>query len=434
MFNFQKWFRVALFNFVVAAAMGLLLRYAAIYPIAGLNLGNLLHGHSHVAMMGWVYTMLTSTVMYSQLTERLANAQVLSGLFTVNQVAIFGVMISFPLQGYALFSIFFSSLHLLCTYVFALIFSNEERRKGSSNNYLAKIAVRFMVLSSLGIWALAPISIFAGKESSLFQLSVQFFLHFQFNGWFIIGVMSAIVYSLGVKMDNENLSSFYKMLLLSVVLTFAEPFSWYVDGLFTRVLYVAGLIFQLITVLYFLLLVYLQAYWRYISRLERLMLWFALCCLAIKTIVPIVLLLPSLLPHAQEIRPLFIGFIHLLVLGSVSASLFFFAMRSRWVLRKSANVMIGCILFVFSFVATEACLLYQGLAIAKGLPLLPDYYEWMFGFSVVLFLSVLLFYIASLTKIETLEQAVKVEIEQYKKIFSTMEANRLLSEGEKDEG
>lgn len=45
---------VCLINFVIAATMGLLLRYAMLDGIP-FNYRFLTHAHSHVAMLGWLY-------------------------------------------------------------------------------------------------------------------------------------------------------------------------------------------------------------------------------------------------------------------------------------------------------------------------------------------------------------------------------------------
>ncbi len=53
----KKLVLVCLINFLIAALMGLALRYSFINPI-GVNYRFLTHAHSHVAMLGWVYLML----------------------------------------------------------------------------------------------------------------------------------------------------------------------------------------------------------------------------------------------------------------------------------------------------------------------------------------------------------------------------------------
>ena len=46
-----------------------------------------------------------------------------------------------------------------------------------------------MLLSTLAIWSIPPIMIKMGAGSPIYQAAVQFYLHFQFNGWFIFAVL-----------------------------------------------------------------------------------------------------------------------------------------------------------------------------------------------------------------------------------------------------
>jgi len=60
----KSWLLCTFTNFFIAALMGLLLRWMYVAPIAGLNFQFLMHGHSHVAMLGWVYLMLYCLIFY----------------------------------------------------------------------------------------------------------------------------------------------------------------------------------------------------------------------------------------------------------------------------------------------------------------------------------------------------------------------------------
>ncbi len=41
-----------------------------------------------------------------------------------------------------------------------------------------------MVLSTLGVWSMAPLLANGLSGTEWYYWSIQFFLHFQFNGWF----------------------------------------------------------------------------------------------------------------------------------------------------------------------------------------------------------------------------------------------------------
>ena len=41
--------------FATSAVLGAFLRFLTVHPIAGFNYGHLLHTHSHLAFLGWVF-------------------------------------------------------------------------------------------------------------------------------------------------------------------------------------------------------------------------------------------------------------------------------------------------------------------------------------------------------------------------------------------
>src|SRR5690606_1359434 len=114
----KTWILLSLFNFLVAAVMGLVLRGAFVWEINWMDYRNLMHGHSHVAMLGWVYLALYILIGHHFIPKEKWEKPVYSRLFWFTQVTVLGMMISFPAQGYGAVSITFSTLHILASYVF----------------------------------------------------------------------------------------------------------------------------------------------------------------------------------------------------------------------------------------------------------------------------------------------------------------------------
>src|SRR5690606_38701753 len=93
-----------------------LLRLAHVYPVS-FNYSFLIHAHSHTAMLGWAYMMIYSLVVYSFIPRKKATRSY-SILFWITQLPVVGMMLTFPIQGYAFYSILFSTLHIVCSYYF----------------------------------------------------------------------------------------------------------------------------------------------------------------------------------------------------------------------------------------------------------------------------------------------------------------------------
>ena len=128
--SLQSWIICCFFNFLIAAIMGLVMRFNYLFSLEGINYIYLLHAHSHVAMLGWAYLMIYSLVVYFFIPKDKSTKPVYNQLFWSTQLSVIGMMISFPIQGYALFSIVFSTLHILLSYVFCwLVWSDCKNEK-----------------------------------------------------------------------------------------------------------------------------------------------------------------------------------------------------------------------------------------------------------------------------------------------------------------
>jgi len=200
----KVWFRIALANFLVAAIMGVILRYAFVEELSWLNFRFFLHGHSHVAMLGWVYLALYALLMGAFLSEEQGRSKFYRDVFLLSQAAVVGMLIAFPIQGYGTWSIAFSTLHVLASYSFAWRFWKDIRGQSGLPALCVRAALLFMLLSTLALWAMMPIMIYGYQHKAVYYMVVQFYLHFQFNGWFTFAVLGLFFQLL----KNRNVSGF----------------------------------------------------------------------------------------------------------------------------------------------------------------------------------------------------------------------------------
>src|SRR5688572_17795755 len=110
----RRWFTVALFNLVVASSIGVVLRLIYIVEIPHVNFKPLLHAHSHVAMLGWMFIGLAVFLLGDETDH--GPSRLSRWLLVVVQLAVMGMLLSFPVQGYGPVSIASSSVHLLASY------------------------------------------------------------------------------------------------------------------------------------------------------------------------------------------------------------------------------------------------------------------------------------------------------------------------------
>jgi hypothetical protein len=387
----KSWLLTCLINFLIAALLGLFLRFVFVFPV-GINFRYLTHAHSHVAMLGWVYLMLFSFIVYYFIPKA---SKAYSRLFWVTEIAVVGMMLSFPFQGYAAISISFSTLHIFCSYYFFRLVWKDQAGNNLPERTLLKTSLVFMLLSTIGIWCLGPAVATMGNQSAFFNIAIQFFLHFQFNGWFLFAVLAVffkILSRLELKIDLKKFKWFFRFLVFATIMTMALPASWYAFHPILLWINGLGVVFQLVAAVFFIVLLkpIWPFFWPQISSLAKLMFGFALICFAFKIGMQTTSLFPEIAQVSAQIRNFVIGFIHLLMLGVVTGFLFAFLLQSRFVNFKSRLLNWGIACFLTGFLSTELLLFIQGGMFYFGIGSIPLYYLGLFVFSAFLAVGILL--------------------------------------------
>lgn len=385
---------VCLMNFLVAAFMGLMLRYVFVIPLhefvkpIPLQFRNLMHAHSHGAMLGWVYLMLYVLIIHHFVSEK---KPVYNRLFWLTEVAVIGMMISFPFQGYAAISISFSTLHIICSYFFIHLIWKNHDVESKPIRLLLKAALVFMFVSTIGIWCLGPAAALLGIESAFFQIAIQFFLHFQFNGWFLFAVLA--VFLSKFKVENiQQFQVFFRTLIGGTIFTFALPVSWFAFHPILPWINGLGVLLQLVAGYYFILVLrpHWNNFWDRTSHLAKWMYGLALISFIMKIALQTSSIIPEVSVMAYQYHNFVIGFIHLMMLGVITGFLFAFLLESSLMLVKKKFLKFGIYSFVIGFVATEFLLLLQGLFYYFALGMLSNYYLIVFIFSLFLPFGILL--------------------------------------------
>lgn len=376
-----KWLKVALFNFFMAALLGLSLRYAFVKELSWLNYRYVVHGHSHVAMLGWLYLGLSVLIVNTFFPKDVQKSRRLKLLFWGTQISVVGMLFSFPLQGYGPVSIFFSTAHTIFSYLFVgLAFRHIPRSEGFAW-YFLRAALLFMVLSTFALWAIAPIIVLQLKGTALYYAAIQFYLHFQFNGWFIFAALALFVKWMeqrALPLPVLPIRWFFRLLVLSTFLTYALALAWSTP---IRIIFWTnsiGVLVQLAA-----LMVLIKIGWPMRSHLPTrggaaLLFKIAFFCFAVKTLAQTAVALPMVATVAYTIRNYVIGFIHLILLGALTSFLLAYALQRKLLSLQSKSSQIGLILLQVGFLLSELLLFVQGTMFWAGLGFLPSYYRLVF--------------------------------------------------------
>ncbi|MBR9776720.1 MAG: hypothetical protein GYB55_17540 [Cytophagales bacterium] len=377
----KSWLLISLINFFIAALMGLLLRAAFVWDLYWMEYKNMLHGHSHLALLGWLYLGLFVLIHGRFLDKEKASKAIYTRLFWLTQFSVVGMMLSFPLQGYAGFSIFFSSLHIVLSYVFVYRVWKDHRKESIQITLLLRTALLFLLISTCGVWAVAVIMANGGGGGVLYQVAIQFYLHFQFNGWLLFGVLALIINDFKPKFSPFGFQSFYFLMCLSQVLTFGLILFWAYRWNWTFGVNFIGVGLQLLALG---ALLSLRKDLRF--NLTRLLAAHSFLLLAfivgvIRVVAQVLLIFPDIADRAVSLRTTIIGFIHLNMLGLFSAYLLYSFFKNQALVTYNKQFKWVVIPFFIGFIGSELILFFQGFSTWRSWHVLSYYHESLLAFS-----------------------------------------------------
>lgn len=200
------WVKFSLFYLLSIALLGSLMRLGFITGAFAENYKHILHAHSHIAFLGWVYPVLFLALTNNFLKPAAIEKGKYHLQFIITQFIIGGMFIAFLCQGYGVFSIILSTIFQLMTYWFTFRFL-ADLKKEQGNNFsiparFARVALWSLFISSFGTWGLAVINARGLGKTGLYNMAIYFYLHFQYNGWFSFSIISLFFCLIGKTQDK----------------------------------------------------------------------------------------------------------------------------------------------------------------------------------------------------------------------------------------
>lgn len=352
---------------MIVAFLGVVLRYKINFSLPWIDQKKLLHGHSHFAFAGWI-TQALMFLMIGWLQDQNSENQFqrYRWLLLSNLLTAYGMLISFPIQGYAFFSILFSTLSIFVSYVFAYMFwtdLNKLSGKSISHSWF-KLALLGNAISSLGPFSLAYMMATRNVQQNLYLASVYFFLHFQYNVWFFFSAMGLALHKL-VKMGlpGRPLSLVFTFFALAAVPTYLLSVLWWPLGQAAYNITVLAVICQLLA--WAIMIKYLLQHWSAINQsvpsFTRIMFILACCALTIKLLLQTGSVLPALSKLAFGFRPIVIGYLHLVLLGMITLFILAWLYKNQ-ILSNERRTKTGLSIFICGILINEGLLMVQGVA------------------------------------------------------------------------
>lgn len=373
MIKLKKHVRIALGYFLVAATLGILLRLAFTVYIP-VNFRYVVHAHSHIALLGWVYVALI-TLIYCMYFTEVERSKTYRRIFWFTNLTLVGMLFTFPFTGYALFSILFSTLFLIASYYQVWFFLKyiPKHYKSTFSFRCIKASLIYLLISSLGPWAIGGVMASLGNTSIWYKLSIYFYLHFQYNAWFILALCGVFFYTLERAKIHIPPGTFQRFFLLSnlgIVLSLFLSALWTDPPVPVYLLAGAGAVVQ--TAAFYKLFQLAVPAWSSLKKglapLARTLLKISGIFLLIKVLMQLATAIPYIARLAFLYTDFVIGYLHLVFLGLISMALFAFLIHFR-LLKFNKGIFW---LYFTGFALSELLIFYRGTSIWLGLPLFPE--------------------------------------------------------------
>lgn len=386
--KYKNWVILLLANLFVVALLGVLMRYKIAFSLPFLEQKHLQHAHSHFAFTAWISQALYLMLIHFLEQHIQIDVKKYNRILIINTILSLLMMISFIFKGYHISSNTFSFLIILNSIYFTWHFVKDSKQ---FNDCLIEkkwfyAGLLFNIISTFGTFYLAYMMInkIYHQESQL--ASVYFYLHFQYNGWFIFTCLGLMFYQLNkiIKIRNGNV-----LFVLFFISTFPN---YFLSILWLRIpttLYVF-VILSALTQLVVWVIVSNQVYQnkallnsiqiKYIKPVLAVL----YCSFSLKLILQLLSTIPSISHLAYSLRPIVIAYLHLVLLVVISLFIIFYF--SKYILNRKTFEMV--FYFMLAILINELLLGLQGLAGIFTVSI-PHIHYYLFAISIIILYSVL---------------------------------------------
>lgn len=341
------------------------MRYKISFAMPWIDQKHILHAHSHLAFVGWVsHTLMVLIGLYiHNFTHK--SMKRLMPFIILNLVAAYGMLISFVLSGYSLISIGFSTLSLVVFFGFAYVIWT-----GLSVSvipvivrYWIRLALICGMVSFLGTLSLAYMMAIQDVTEKKYLASTYFYLHFQYNGWFLFSCMALFFAKLrdwGIRFQHQ-LPIFW-LFALSVLPAYILSTLWMPIPTWMYIIVILAAVAQVIALILFLQNVIKNRaqFKSKVNSVIRMCFNLSLFALTIKVLLQLGSVVPYLGNLAFGYRSIVIGYLHLALLGVITIFLLGYIVG----ISKSynnKNVKLGIVIFLIGVILNELALMIQGV-------------------------------------------------------------------------
>ncbi|MFC0771345.1 hypothetical protein [Terrimonas alba] len=360
----KKLLSICLFNFFLLALAGLLLRAYPLVSIPFFTYKNVLHAHSHFAFGGWIIPVLIYLIL-----------KFFPGIYTASTylhwrniivlmlVSAYGMLLSFPFQGYGAVSIVFSTLSLGAGFYAGLLIRSAVRPQFFQTSSAFLLAGFFyFFISAIGPFATGPLIALGKTGTPIYYNAIYFYLHFQYNGFFTFIVLAVLYKMIERKKSFNHGKLVFRLMNIACIPAYTLSVLWTQPSILLNITGGAAAFVQLVA-LFFLLKDMKGLKWE--TAMQHWLFRISIFALLVKSLLQLLSALPSVAELAYQNRNFVIAYLHLVLIGFISVFVFSVIARPTSFNRLSYN---GILAFLFAFISTELLLVLQAAGYLEFLP------------------------------------------------------------------
>ena len=386
------WLKFSVFNFLIVALLGVTMRYKILYSMPFLDQKHLQEAHSHFAFYGWITNVIYVLILnYMHKINAQIDLKKYEKLIVVNLIASFTMLGAFLYGGYFWASIAGSTVALLCSFVFFFFFVRDAKKIQDFSKLWFLAGLFFAVISSVGVFNLGYMMMSKTATQDLYLASEYYYLHFQYNGFFIFSCIGFLLFSMkqaGSGISEKQNKLIFWLLFVGCVIGYGLSVLWMKMPVSIFVAIVVATIMQTIGAV--LLFVFIKKNWSNLvlkwSPMHRFVLLYAGFAFAVKIALQLGSTIPALNQFAFGFRNVVIAYLHLVLLMCIATFLVNQILATHY-FSITNKLLMGFKLLLLGIFLNELILGLMGVFSIKYISI-PFANEMLLGVSLLMFASI----------------------------------------------
>ena len=386
------WLKFSVFNFLIVALLGVTMRYKILYSMPFLDQKHLQEAHSHFAFYGWITNVIYVLILnYMHKINAQIDLKKYEKLIVVNLIASFTMLGAFLYGGYFWASIAGSTVALLCSFVFFFFFVRDAKKIQDFSKFWFLAGLFFAVISSVGVFNLGYMMMSKTATQDLYLASEYYYLHFQYNGFFIFSCIGFLLFSMkqaGSGISEKQNKLIFWLLFIGCVIGYGLSVLWMKMPVSIFAVIVVATIMQTIGAV--LLFVFIKKNWTNLvlkwSAMHRFVLLYAGFAFAVKIALQLGSTIPALNQFAFGFRNVVIAYLHLVLLMCIATFLVNQILATHY-FTITNKLLMGFKLLLLGIFLNELILGLMGVFSIKYISI-PFANEMLLGVSVLMFASI----------------------------------------------